>query len=228
MKKVEVKNEVSHQIKPDVKNEVKKEADIKKEIKEEVKEEKKVERKVEEVPEKLKEVVVPVATDEPLGYINNVMGVPQVVIEDKYLEPYQTDLLLRQNEFKKWLEIFDGAEGGLLKIARSYKKFGLNILPNNDITFLEWAPQAKSISIFGDFNNWNRDQYKAARNEFGCFALTLKACDDGTPLIKHLMKYKLQVEGPDGKKMDRNSPWAALHNQGNSSLFDCVFWNPPE
>ena len=26
--------------------------------------------------------------NEPLGYINNVMGVPKVVIDDKYLEPY--------------------------------------------------------------------------------------------------------------------------------------------
>jgi hypothetical protein len=48
------------------------------------------------------------------------MGIPKVVIDDKYLEPFQQDLLLRQNEFKKWLGIFDGAEGGLIKVARSY------------------------------------------------------------------------------------------------------------
>ena len=99
--------------------------------------------------------------------------------------------MLRQNEFKKWLDIFEGAEGGLEKIARSYKKFGLNLLANNDISFMEWAPAAKSMSIFGDFNGWNRDQYRAERNEFGCFVMTLKACEDGTPLIKHKMKYKL-------------------------------------
>ena len=77
------------------------------------------------------------------------------------------------------------------KIARSYKKFGLNVLPNNDISFMEWAPAALSMSIFGDFNGWNREEYKAKRNEFGCFCLVLKACEDGTPLIKHKMRYKL-------------------------------------
>ena len=63
--------------------------------------------------------------DEPLGYIFNPDGKPQVMQDDKYLEPFLNDLLLRQNEFKKWLDIFQGAEGGLEKIARSYKKYGL-------------------------------------------------------------------------------------------------------
>ena len=28
--------------------------------------------------------------------------------------------------------------------------------------------------------------------------------------------------------MDRNSAWASKQVQGDSGLFDCVFWNPPE
>ena len=47
-------------------------------------------------------------------------------------------------------------------------------------------------------------------------------------MITHMMKYKVQIEAADGKKMDRNSPWAHWQNQGNSGLFDCVFWNPKE
>jgi len=85
---------------------------------------------------------------------------------------------------------------------------------------------AKSMSIFGDFNGWDRDQYRAERNEYGCFCITLKA-KDGVPLMEHKQKYKLQIEGADGKKMDRNSAWATQQVQSDSSLFDCVFWNPP-
>jgi 1,4-alpha-glucan branching enzyme len=73
---------------------------------------------------------------------------------------------------------------------------------------MEWAPNAKGMTIFGDFNGWNRDQYRCRKNEFGCFEITLKACSDGTPLIKHKTRYKLQIEGPDGKKIDKNSAWA--------------------
>jgi hypothetical protein len=38
---------------------------------------------------------VPLVVNEPLGYIENVYGVPRVAKEDKYLEPYTNDLLLR-------------------------------------------------------------------------------------------------------------------------------------
>jgi len=53
------------------------------------------------------------------------------------------------------------------------------------MTFREWAPGAKAISIFGDFNGWNREEFWAQKDEFGCFTLTLKALPDGTPRIKH-------------------------------------------
>ena len=55
----------------------------------------------------------------------------------------------------------------------------------------------------------------------------MKALEDGTPRIKHKMKYKLFVVGADESRMDRNSVWASWAIQGNSGLFDCVFWDPP-
>jgi 1,4-alpha-glucan branching enzyme len=135
--------------------------------------------------------------------------------------------LLRHNEYRKWIDIFQASEAGLINISRSYKKFGLQIQDNGDIQFMEWAPNAKSMSIFGEFNNWNRDQHYCKKNDFGCFTITLKANQDGTPCIEHRTRYKLQVEGPDGQKKDRNSAWAKWQNQINDGLFDCVFWNPP-
>jgi len=48
-----------------------------------------------------------------------------VAHDDPYLEPFVDDLFLRQNEYRKWLDIFQGAEGGIDKIARSYHKYGL-------------------------------------------------------------------------------------------------------
>lgn len=46
----------------------------------------------------------------------------------------------------RWLKTFEG-EGGLLEVSRSYKKFGLNLLPNGDVSYREWAPAAKSLSL---------------------------------------------------------------------------------
>lgn len=82
------------------------------------------------------------------------------------------------------------------------------MLPNGDVTYKEWAPGAKSISLFGDFNDWNREQHQAVRDEFGCWNLTLKAVEKGVPLIKHEMRYKVAVEYPDGEKVDKNPAWS--------------------
>jgi 1,4-alpha-glucan branching enzyme len=80
--------------------------------------------------------------------------------------------------------------------------------PNGDITYNEWAPLAKSLSIFGDFNGWNREEFRCKKNEFGCFSITIKSNSDGTPRIQHNSKYKINIEGPDGQRKDRNSAWA--------------------
>jgi 1,4-alpha-glucan branching enzyme len=50
---------------------------------------------------------------------------------------------------------------------------------------MEWAPNAKAMYIFGEFNGWKRGEYWAHKNEFGAFTLTLPALPDGTPRIKH-------------------------------------------
>lgn len=52
---------------------------------------------------------------------------------------------------------------------------------------------------------------------------------NGKPRIQHNQKYKIQIEGPDGRKQDRNSAWAKFSVQNPQSfLYDPVFWNPPE
>lgn len=75
----------------------------------------------------------------------------------------------------------------------------------------EWAPGALGISIFGDFNGWNRDEFWAQKDEFGNFTLTLPPLEDGTQRIKHRMRYKLHIVGADHSRMDRNSAWATMH-----------------
>lgn len=116
-----------------------------------------------------------------------------------------------------------------MNIGKSYERYGLNIQPNGDVKYLEWAPGAKGLTIFGDFNHWNRDEFRCNKNEFGQFEITIKANDDGTPRIQHGQKYKIQIEGPNGEKKDRNSPWARYSIQDpNTFLYDPVFYNPAE
>lgn len=41
------------------------------------------------------------------------------------------------------------------------------------------------------------------------------------------MRYKLLIVGADESRQDRNSAWATWQLQGDTGLFDCVFWDPP-
>ena len=38
---------------------------------------------------------------EPLGYTHYVDGKPQVITDDKYLEQFYNDIILRHNEYRK-------------------------------------------------------------------------------------------------------------------------------
>lgn len=69
---------------------------------------------------------------------------------------FKADINLRVEKFNEWLNTFQG-EGGVKKVSESYERFGLHKQANGDIIYTEWAPAAQSMSIFGDFNNWNRD-----------------------------------------------------------------------
>jgi hypothetical protein len=53
------------------------------------------------MPSKPKVAEVKKEDMEPMGYIHNTHGKPQVVHDDPYLEPFMNDLYLRQNEYKK-------------------------------------------------------------------------------------------------------------------------------
>jgi hypothetical protein len=53
-------------------------------------------------------------------------------------------------EHKEEIEYIDKEEAEKrlrIKVAESYKNFGLILQPNNDINYREWAPSAKALSI---------------------------------------------------------------------------------
>ena len=125
------------------------------------------------------------------------------------------------------MKVFKDAEGGLLEIAHSYKKFGMHVREDNSVVFNEWAPAALSLSLFGDFNNWNREQYYGKKNQYGCWQIVIPPAADGSCQIKHYTKYKIRIEGPDHIKRDKNSAWATYCVQNKESfLYDCVYWHP--
>ena len=75
--------------------------------------------------------------------------------------------------------------------AHAYEFFGSH-KENDKVVFRCWAPHAKSVSVVGDFNHWDRTQHRMEKiSDGGIWELFI-------PGIKQYDTYKYSVEAPDG------------------------------
>ena len=139
--------------KPEKKEEVKEEK--KEEVKEEVKEEKKEDVKEEVKEEKPKE-------EKPQE--KQKISEYEVINQDPSLKPYEWCIKRRNDHFKKTLHEIESNEKSLIDFAKSYETMGVHVLPNGDIKYREYAPGCKGVSLFGEFNNWNKEESWAIKN----------------------------------------------------------------
>ena len=192
-------------------------------------EEKPVEKQEEKPIEKQEEK--PVETHEERGKDFNQphkVSKYELINQDPSLKPFEWAIDRRVNHFKRQLEQIEKNEKDLVEFARSYETMGLHALPNGDILYKEYAPGAKGIALFGEFNGWNRDQYWAKRDQFGFWTLIIPN-DNGETRIKHGTKVKCLVVTCNEERVDRNPIWSNYLVQNKESfIFDNVFWNPPQ
>ena len=103
---------------------------------------------------------------------------------------------------------------------------GINLLPNGDIKYREYAPGAKGVSLFGEFNNWNKEEYWAQKDKFGYQELIILN-ENGSPRIQHGQIVKINVVLEDGNWMERNPIWSRYLIQNKESMIlENIFWNP--
>ncbi|KAJ5246725.1 1-4-alpha-glucan-branching enzyme [Penicillium chermesinum] len=151
-----------------------------------------------------------------------------VLTIDPWLEPHKDVLKQRYSLVQKWASDIERSEGGLEKFSRGYETFGLHALPNGDITYREWAPNAVQASLVGDFNNWDVNANTMTKNNFGVWDVTVPA-NGGTPAIPHDSKIKITMVLPSGERIYRVPAWIkrVVQDLSVSPAYDAVFWNPP-
>ena len=109
------------------------------------------------------------------------------------------------------------------KNTNAYKFLGANKKGNNTI-FRVWAPNAKSVSVIGDFNNWDKNANIMNKiNDNGIFELSVKG-------LRQFENYKYSVTSNEGKTVYKSDPFATHceTRPGNSSkLYDITKykWN---
>ncbi|KAI5787169.1 glycoside hydrolase superfamily [Geopyxis carbonaria] len=152
-----------------------------------------------------------------------------VIKLDPWLGPFKKDLQTRFAKTKDWINKLDEHEGGLEKFSRGYEKYGFVIADNGDIDYREWAPNALTAHLFGDFNNWSRESHPMKKNPYGVWEIHIPAVG-GKAAIPHGSKVKITMECPSGEVIDRIPAWIQRVTQDLdvSPVYDAVFWNPPK
>ncbi len=75
----------------------------------------------------------------------------------------------------------------------AYRFMGVHPAQKETYRFLLWAPNAKSVSVVGDFNGWNRDSHPMTKiTDAGIWEATIGGLSD-------FAMYKYSLETPQGK-----------------------------
>ena len=92
--------------------------------------------------------------------------------------------------------------------------FGCTYIPElQEHRFVVWAPNARSVTLVGDFNDWAWDATPMEKLEGGIWAVFLPGLHDS-------MHYKFCIEQADGRRVLKSDPFAAFsqHGMETSSL----------
>ncbi|ORY84317.1 1,4-alpha-glucan branching enzyme [Protomyces lactucae-debilis] len=152
----------------------------------------------------------------------------KMIKDDPYLEPFEAGIQARFDLAQKWIGSIEKNEESLDKFSQSYKDRGFHVLSNGDISYKEWAPNAVTAHLIGDFNNWNRESHPMTRDPFGVWSITVPA-KNGQPAIPHMSKVKISMIADGVGRIDRLPAWITYVTQdlSQSPAYDAVFWNPP-
>ncbi|KAL0213133.1 hypothetical protein RCL1_006759 [Eukaryota sp. TZLM3-RCL] len=150
----------------------------------------------------------------------------KLIDDDAYLKPYASDFKRRHQKFLDKLQVFQDTEGGIEQLSLGFHKFGLHKIEGG-ISYFEWAPDARAVSLIGDFNNWDRNAHPCTRDEFGRWSLFL-ADKDGQSFIPHNSKVRAALLTSAGEWVDRVPAWITYAQQAPGlPMFNGIFWNPP-
>ena len=128
------------------------------------------------------------------------------------------------NEARPALEVFHTGDS-----VRAYDFLGAHLVNRNDkngVVFRVWAPTARSVSVAGDFNNWNNEANFMYNIGYGVWEVFVEG-------VKEFCTYKYCIESEYGDKLMKADPYAfhAQTRPGQASIvydIESYSWNDSE
>ena len=128
------------------------------------------------------------------------------------------------NEARPALEVFHTGDS-----VRAYDFLGAHLVNRNDkngVVFRVWAPTARSVSVAGDFNNWNNETNYMYNIGYGVWEVFVEG-------VKEFCTYKYCIESEYGDRLMKADPYAfhAQTRPGQASVvydIESYSWNDSE
>lgn len=99
-------------------------------------------------------------------------SIPKLVIDDPWLTPYEDEISNRIVRFKDLLADIKRHSGGIKTFSKGYTYFGINYSKKEKGWYYrEWAPEANSLALIGEFNSWDRTAHKLLKNSDGIWEI---------------------------------------------------------
>ena len=153
---------------------------------------------------------------------DNAMLLQRLLRDDPYLEPYESVLARRINQFSETEKQLTRGKTSLADIAAGHAYFGLHFQGDSWI-FREWAPHASAIYLVGDMTGWTEKKNYALKkiNDKGVWEIRLDAGH-----MVHGDHYRLRIHW-DGGAGDRIPAYARRVVQDPETLiFAAQVWAP--
>ncbi len=150
-----------------------------------------------------------------------------IVQRDEWLQPVEGELNYRFDRYKWRLSEIERYCGSLSDFANAHLFYGVHYDNTKGGWWIrEWLPRAQSVSVFGDWNDWDRSQFQLACDQWGNWSIFIKDSEVGGRL-KHLSLIKLHIHGADDSHLDRIPAYIRRVIQDDQTKDFCgQIWRP--
>ena len=100
---------------------------------------------------------------------------------------------------------------------RIYEKLGAHLTSVDGITgvyFAVWAPNARNVSVLGDFNYWDGRKHQMRKSQNGIWELFIPGLLVGT-------HYKYEVKNQDGHPYEKSDPYGFQQEVLTENRINC-------
>ena len=150
----------------------------------------------------------------------------KIVDNDNWLSPVADEVQKRYDRYRNRLETIEKQYGSLSRFASAHEFFGFHYdRIRRGWWYREYAPAAHYLSLYGDFNGWNKYENPLENVGNGIWELFLPDSEYKTRLV-HGSLMKVLVQSSIGEQERIPIYITRVVQDENTKDFSAQFWNP--